>query len=173
MPGGGEAQGSPADFPGWECAWQHSPPHGAGARKEWPYSAWLRPGTELAGFCANTKTGDGGDCAQGESGSWRMGPNLRTERDCARKCARKCPRCAPLSPSLPARPTAHARMPPLPAAPSTALMSLEIACLAPRGRCNYVSVSLKDSDCSWYAKCDVSRLEFLSFTGHRTVAVKR
>ena len=131
MPGGGEAQGSPADFPGWECAWQHSPPHGAGARKEWPYSAWLRPGTELAGFCANTKTGDGGDCAQGESGSWRMGPNLRTERDCARKCARKCPRC------------------------------------------NYVSVSLKDSDCSWYAKCDVSRLEFLSFTGHRTVAVKR
>jgi len=36
-----------------------------------------------------------------------------------------------------------------------------------------VSVSLKDSDCSWYAKCDVSRLEFLSFTGHRTVAVKR
>ena len=40
-------------------------------------------------------------------------------------------------------------------------------------RCNYVSVSLKDSDCSWYAKCDVSRLEFLSFTGHRTVAVKR
>ena len=122
MPGGGEAQGSPADFPGWECAWQHSPPHGAGARKEWPYSAWLRPGTELAGFCANTKTGDGGDCAQGESGSWRMGPNLRTERDCARKCARKCPRCAPLSTSLLARPTAHARMPPLPAAPSTALI---------------------------------------------------
>ena len=44
---------------------------------------------------------------------------------------------------------------------------------APRGRCNYVSVSLKESDCSWYSKCDVNRLEFLSFTGHRTVAVKR
>ena len=110
VPGGGEAQGSPADFPGWECAWQHSPPHGAGARKVWPYTSWLRPETELAGFCANTKTGDGGDCAKGESGSWSMGPNLRTERDCARKCARKCPRCAPLL--LPAR-APHAMMAPL------------------------------------------------------------
>ena len=42
-----------------------------------------------------------------------------------------------------------------------------------RGRCNYVSVSLKESDCSWYSKCDVRQLKFLSFTGHRTVAVRR
>ena len=41
------------------------------------------------------------------------------------------------------------------------------------GNCRYVSVSLRERDCSWYRECSLDGLQTAFSAGHRTYPVER
>lgn len=79
------------------AAWRSGTGAGAGGWDE--AATWS---SERAGYCAETTTGDAGDCERGERGSWRltMRHGIWDEYACVRHCVRSCPRCRYVSVSL-------------------------------------------------------------------------
>ena len=60
--------------------------------------------------------------------------------------------------------------------PAEGNWSGEAGCLARCrgcGNCRYVSVSLRERDCSWYRECSLDGLQTAFSAGHRTYPVER